>query len=158
MPPRRPSASTSHVNPTQSTFRGHRSNVSRHVLDINSLPQPPSIAYSAASATPQQKIVQALINRTNNKVRTICIHGYLGSRRSSMQLPLHSGMALDIVEADPATQSAVEALVELSHDSLDIIAYSLCELLERLAKVRSRRAMTSPHTNVITSKSTQMGK
>jgi hypothetical protein len=33
---------------------------------------------------------------------------------------------------------AVEALVELSHDCLDIIAWSLSELLERLAKV-------SPH-------------
>ncbi|KAL4081516.1 hypothetical protein V8B97DRAFT_1923406 [Scleroderma yunnanense] len=116
MPPRRPSASTGHANPTSSTFRAHRSNDSHHVLNVNSLPQPPSIAYSSASATPQQKIVQALINRTKNK------------------LPLHSGLALDIVEADPATQSAVDALVELAHDSLDIIAYSLCELLERLAK------------------------
>jgi len=86
------------------------------------------------------------------------LHLRLIRKLTFLQLPLHSGMALDIVEADPATQSAVQALVELAHDSLDIIAYSLCELLERLAKVRSRRAMTSPHTNVITSKSTQMGK
>jgi hypothetical protein len=43
---------------------------------------------------------------------------------------------LDVVEGDPATQGAVDALVELAYDSLDIIAWSLSELLERLAKVR----------------------
>ncbi|KAG6336483.1 hypothetical protein ID866_2597 [Astraeus odoratus] len=116
MPVRRPSASAGHANPIPLAPRAHRSNDSHHAFPANSLTQPPSVAYLAPSATPQQRIVQALINRINNK------------------LPLHSGLALDIVEAEPATQSAVEALVELAHESLDIIGYSLCELLERLAK------------------------
>ncbi|KAI6003613.1 hypothetical protein EDD15DRAFT_2567619 [Pisolithus albus] len=117
MPIRRPSASAGHSNPVPSiSSRVHRSNDSHHMLTATCLPQPPSIAYTAASATPQQRIVQALINRIKDK------------------LPSHSGHALDIIEADTATQSAVDALVDLAHDSLDIIAYSLCELLERLAK------------------------
>lgn len=45
-------------------------------------------------------------------------------------------MKLDELEADTATQQAVEALVTLSHDSMDIIAWALSELLERLAIVR----------------------
>ncbi|KAI6130277.1 hypothetical protein EDD16DRAFT_1541379 [Pisolithus croceorrhizus] len=106
---RRPSASAGHSNPLPSnSSRAHRSNDSHHMLTAPCLPQPPSIAYTAASATPQQRIVQALINRIKDK------------------LPSHSGHALDIIEADTATQSAVDALT--------IIAYSLCELLERLAK------------------------
>lgn len=52
-----------------------------------------------------------------------------------LQLPCNSGHPLDFIEADNATLRAVEALVQLSHDSLDIIAWSLSELLERLAKV-----------------------
>ncbi|EGO02251.1 hypothetical protein SERLA73DRAFT_166724 [Serpula lacrymans var. lacrymans S7.3] len=114
MPIRRPSASAGHANPPTNLPKSHRSNDSHHAFVGPS--QPPSIAYSAASATPQQKIVQALINRIKNK------------------LPCNSGLALDIVESDGATQRAVEALVELAHDSLDIISWSLSELLERLAK------------------------
>jgi hypothetical protein len=45
-------------------------------------------------------------------------------------------MKLDELEADNATQQAVEALVTLSQDSMDIIAWALSELLERLAIVR----------------------
>ncbi|KAF8559154.1 hypothetical protein OG21DRAFT_1570167 [Imleria badia] len=121
MPIRRPSASAGH---TQSSSRTHRSNDSHHALG-NGLSQPPSIAYSAPSATPQQKNVQALINRIKNK------------------LPVNSGLALDVVEGDPATQGAVDALVELAYDSLDIIAWSLSELLERLAKqIDAAGAMT----------------
>ncbi|KAI6152285.1 hypothetical protein BKA82DRAFT_4387651 [Pisolithus tinctorius] len=116
MPIRRPSASAGHSNPVPSISRVHKSNDSHHTLTVACLPQLPSIAYTAASATPQQRIVQALINRIKDK------------------LPSHSGHALDIIEADTATQSAVDALVDLAHDSLDIIAYSLCELLERLTK------------------------
>ncbi|KAG6378591.1 hypothetical protein JVT61DRAFT_12858 [Boletus reticuloceps] len=112
---RRSSASVGHTTSTHSSSRAHRSNDSHHGLGIG-LTQPPSIAYSAPSATPQQKNVQALINRIKNK------------------LPVNSGLALDVVEGDPATQGAVDALVELAYDSLDIIAWSLSELLERLAK------------------------
>jgi len=119
MPIRRLSVSAEHGNPAQSSNRAHRSNDSHHILTGNGGPiHPPSIAYSGASTTPQQKmVVQALINtRIKNK------------------LPIHSGLSLDIVESDPATQRAVCALVEIAHDSLDIIAWSLSELLERLAK------------------------
>ncbi|KAJ7181585.1 hypothetical protein C8R43DRAFT_1229418 [Mycena crocata] len=70
---------------------------------------------SSASATPQQKIVQVLVQRIKSK------------------LPYSSGMGMDEIESDAATQQAVEALVTLSHDSMDIIAWALSELLERLA-------------------------
>jgi neurofibromin 1 len=55
------------------------------------------------------------------------------------QLPCHSGVSLDRLEGDTATQQAIETLVDLSHDSLDIIAWALSELLERLAKVSKLR-------------------
>ncbi|KAJ6532260.1 hypothetical protein DFH09DRAFT_1370329 [Mycena vulgaris] len=70
---------------------------------------------SSASATPQQKIVQVLVGRLKSK------------------LPSNSGLKLDELETDTATQQAVDALVTLSHDSMDIIAWALSELLERLA-------------------------
>ncbi|KAG2156346.1 hypothetical protein DEU56DRAFT_231415 [Suillus clintonianus] len=119
MPIRRLSVSAEHANPPQSLNRTHRSNDSHHILTGNGGPiHPPSIAYSGASTTPQQKVVvQALIN---NRIKN--------------KLPINSGLSLDIVESDPATQRAVCALVEIAHDSLDIIAWSLSELLERLAK------------------------
>ena len=41
------------------------------------------------------------------------------------------------LEADDAVQQTVEALVDLSRDSLDMISLALTEQLERLAKVRS---------------------
>ncbi|KAG0709913.1 hypothetical protein DFH29DRAFT_1012634 [Suillus ampliporus] len=120
MPIRRLSVSAEHANSAQSSSRAHRSNDSHHLHTGNgSGPiHPPSIAYSGASTTPQQKmVVQALINsRIKNK------------------LPINSGLSLDVVESDPATQRAVCALVEIAHESLDIISWSLSELLERLAK------------------------
>ncbi|KAJ6560168.1 hypothetical protein B0H19DRAFT_1376000 [Mycena capillaripes] len=70
---------------------------------------------SNAAATPQHKIVQVLVARIKSK------------------LPYLSGMKLDELEADNATQQAVEALVTLSQDSMDIIAWALSELLEQLA-------------------------
>ena len=39
------------------------------------------------------------------------------------------------MESDIQTRQAIEMLVELSVDSLDMIAWSLSELLDRLAKV-----------------------
>ncbi|KAG5638079.1 hypothetical protein H0H81_001929 [Sphagnurus paluster] len=75
-----------------------------------------SLVSLGASATPQQKVVQVLVNRLKNK------------------LPSNSGVSLDRLESDGAIQQAIEALVELSHDSLDIITWALSELLERLAK------------------------
>jgi hypothetical protein len=58
------------------------------------------------------------------------------SHTTFCQLPCNSGLSLDVLESDKATHHAVEALVELAHhDSLDLIAWALSELLERLAKV-----------------------
>ena len=42
---------------------------------------------------------------------------------------------MDRVESDMPTRQAIETLVELSVDSLDMIAWTLSELLDRLAKV-----------------------
>ena len=89
-----------------------------------------------ASATPQQKIVQVLVNRLKNKVLEQSPDN-LCSRLDPFffQLPCHSGIPLDRVESDMPTQRAIETLVELSADSLDMIAWTLSELLDRLAKV-----------------------
>lgn len=45
-------------------------------------------------------------------------------------------MNLDELEADSAAQQAVESLVTLASDSMDIIAWALSEQLERMANVR----------------------
>jgi len=137
MPIRRPSVS---AEPAQSSIRVHRSNDSHHVHTGNGGSiHPPSVAYAGASTTPQQKsVVQALINnRIKKKVRPLSTPA-LASPLTCQKLPIHSGLSLDIVESDPATQSAVGALVEIAHESLDIISLSLSELLERLAKVLPR--------------------
>jgi hypothetical protein len=55
------------------------------------------------------------------------------------QLPVHSGVNICQVEADEALQQAIETLVDLSHDSVDIIAWAITELLDKFAKVRSCR-------------------
>ncbi|KAG5648701.1 hypothetical protein DXG03_000048 [Asterophora parasitica] len=68
-----------------------------------------SLLSLGASATPQQKVVQVLVHRLKNKAR-------------------------GVADCDGAIQQAIEALVELSRDSVDIIAWALSELLERLAK------------------------
>ncbi|OBZ70421.1 Neurofibromin [Grifola frondosa] len=71
---------------------------------------------STVPASPQQKVVYVLVNRLKNK------------------LPCNSGIALAELEADDAIQQAVETLVDLARDSLDVIAWALTELLEKLAK------------------------
>jgi len=65
------------------------------------------------------------------------------TRLLTKKLPINSGLSLDVVESDPATQSAVCALMEIAHDSLDIISWSLSEQLERLAKVLFPKASTA---------------
>ena len=75
MPIRRPSASAGHVFSTNSVTKVHRSNDSHHVFPGPS--QLASIAYSAAPATPQQKIVQALINRIKNKVLWLLVETFI---------------------------------------------------------------------------------
>jgi len=135
MPIRRMSLSTDHPNPS----RAHRSNDSHHLHTTNGgSTHPPSLAYSGASATPQQKaVVQALINRIKNKVMSFSLLLHPLSLPPHTKLPINSGLSLDVVESDPATQGAVCALMEIAHDSLDIISWSLSEQLERLAKVPS---------------------
>jgi hypothetical protein len=136
MPVRRPSAAGSMPN---SSSRAHRSTDSHHAFVGGGLAQPHSLQSLGAAATPQQKVVQVLVNRLKNKVHKIYVVPSC-LVHDAFQLPCNSGVSLDRLEADTATQQAIETLVELSHDSLDIIAWALSELLERLAKV-----CTPPH-------------
>ncbi|OCH94514.1 hypothetical protein OBBRIDRAFT_722708 [Obba rivulosa] len=103
-----------------SNTRMHRSNGSNHSVSAQSpLVSQQSLPFSASSgqpSSPQQKVVQVLVNRLKNK------------------LPCNSGITLTELEDDDATQQAVESLVDLSRDSLDTIAWSLSELLDKLAK------------------------
>ncbi|KAL0949203.1 hypothetical protein HGRIS_009281 [Hohenbuehelia grisea] len=130
MPLRRPSASASlHANgSTAGASRAHKTSDSHHGL-AHSSSQPHSLMSLSASATPQQKVVQVLVTRLKNK------------------LPCYSGVQLDQLEADNAIEQAVEALVDLANDSLDMIAYALSELLDRLAKVRKDHTAV-PETSV----------
>lgn len=52
-----------------------------------------------------------------------------------VQLPCNAGTTLADLEDDQAIQQAIGSLIELSKDSLDIIAWALTELLDRLTKV-----------------------
>ncbi|KAL0070247.1 Ras GTPase activating protein ira2 [Marasmius tenuissimus] len=70
----------------------------------------------SASATPLQKIVQVLVGRLKNK------------------LPCNSGVSLDRLEAETATGQTIDALINLSHETLDTIALALGEVLEKLSK------------------------
>ncbi|PPR04649.1 hypothetical protein CVT24_011867 [Panaeolus cyanescens] len=119
--PRRPSASVGPSNattPNASSILVHRATESHHAFMATPIATQHhhSLQTLGASATPQQKIVQVLVNRLKNK------------------LPCNSGLSLDRVESDQPTQQAIETLVELSRDSLDMIAWALSELLDRLAK------------------------
>ncbi|KAJ7167823.1 hypothetical protein C8R46DRAFT_1350755 [Mycena filopes] len=80
---------------------------------------------STTSGTPQQKIVQVLVARIKSK------------------LPYNSGLKLDELEADNAAQQAVEALVTLSQESMDLIAWALSELLEQLAGPEMEKAQAT---------------
>ncbi|TBU46391.1 hypothetical protein BD309DRAFT_622853 [Dichomitus squalens] len=114
MPARRASAGHN----IASTSRVHRSNGSNHSISAQSpVLQSSNLPYSSnIPPSPQQKVVQVLINRLKNK------------------LPCNSGISLTELEADDAVQQTVEALVDLSRDSLDMISLALTEQLERLAK------------------------
>ena len=50
-------------------------------------------------------------------------------------------MTLSDLENDDAIQQTVESLVEISTDSLDIVALALTELLEKLHKVRTEQCL-----------------
>ncbi|KAL4251095.1 Ras-GAP domain-containing protein [Abortiporus biennis] len=118
MPTRRASAA-SH-NPINSAARVHRSNGSNHSVSgqspLNSSHNLPYNTAGGMPATPQQKVVYVLVNRLKNK------------------LPCNAGTTLTELEDDQAIQQAVESLVELSRDSLDIIAWALTEQLDKLSK------------------------
>ncbi|PCH40763.1 hypothetical protein WOLCODRAFT_88808 [Wolfiporia cocos MD-104 SS10] len=125
MPVRRPSATAHNLNITSasSSARVHRTNGSNHSVSAISasttLAVSQNLPYTSGSsipATPQQKVVYVLVNRLKNK------------------LPCNSGIALPEVEVDDAVSQVVESLVDLSRDSLDIIAWALAEQLEKLAK------------------------
>jgi hypothetical protein len=135
MPLRRPSASaTGHFvsNANSSTARVHKSQDSHHAFNGQANPSQATL-HSGASPTPLQKVVQVLVNRLKNKVGSFyAAHAHM---LIFLQLPCHSGLSLDVLEGDSAINQAVESLVDLAHDSLDIIAWALSELLERLAKV-----------------------
>ncbi|KAH9939229.1 uncharacterized protein BXZ73DRAFT_88953 [Epithele typhae] len=104
MPPSR-RASAGH-GVASSSSRVHRSNGSNHSISAQSpvVPQQ-TLPYSNIPHSPQQKVVQVLINRLKNKL-----------------------------EADEAVQQTIESLIDLSRDSLDMISLALTEQLERLAK------------------------
>jgi hypothetical protein len=51
-------------------------------------------------------------------------------------------VSLDKLEQDKATAQAVDALVDLSMDSMDVISWKLTELLDRLATVRRTNIVT----------------
>lgn len=59
------------------------------------------------------------------------------------QLPVHSGINICQVEADEALQQAIETLVDLSRESVDVIAWAIAELLDKFAKVRGGRVFPS---------------
>ncbi|KAF6748926.1 hypothetical protein DFP72DRAFT_914993 [Ephemerocybe angulata] len=121
--PRRASASAGQPNNFFATTsaRVHKTTESHHVLPAppsSSIGhgQPATVPPMGHAGSPQQKVVHVLVQRLKSK------------------LPCNSGQSLDKLESDPLTQQAIETLVELSHDSLDIIAWALSELADRLAK------------------------
>ncbi|KAI0265102.1 hypothetical protein BC834DRAFT_880157 [Gloeopeniophorella convolvens] len=119
MPSRRPSASANHSSSAPSTsIRQHRSTESRHGLPPPS--QAPSLYSSTTSNSPatahQKTIINILVNRLKEK------------------LPSNTGKDLTEVENDPAVVEAVQCLVELSKDSLNIIGLALAEVLDKFVK------------------------
>ncbi|TFY83118.1 hypothetical protein EWM64_g893 [Hericium alpestre] len=122
MPARRPSASASQATSTgpSQPVRTHRSNDSHHAF-MGLAHQNNSGLYSASTAggaSPQQKIIHVLVSRLKNK------------------LPCHSGLELPLIESDDAVEETIACLVDLSKDSMDVIALALTELLDKLPKLQ----------------------
>ncbi|EIN11059.1 hypothetical protein PUNSTDRAFT_51619 [Punctularia strigosozonata HHB-11173 SS5] len=129
MPVRRSSASAGQVtsSATTSSTRVHKVNESHHHLPpgpSSSLQMAVYHAYNQTVPTPQQKVVYVLVNRLRNK------------------LPCYSGLSLEVIENDNAMVQAIDSLVELSRDSLNIIAHTLAETLEKLAKLAEESGYT----------------
>ncbi|EKM59988.1 uncharacterized protein PHACADRAFT_115378 [Phanerochaete carnosa HHB-10118-sp] len=121
MPARR--ASTAAATQPPAAGRVHRSNGSSTSVVASSptvvhggSPYPGSSNGASTSGTPQQKMVVVLINRLRGK------------------LPCYSGTTLPEVESDDPLRQTVESLKDISRDSIDIVAWALTELLEKLHK------------------------
>lgn len=72
------------------------------------------------------------------------------SKSNISKLPCNSGLSLDRVETEKPTQQAIEALIELSHDSIDVIAWHLADILHMLTKVHFNTIELSFATNAST--------
>ncbi|KAJ4479043.1 hypothetical protein J3R30DRAFT_2708420 [Lentinula aciculospora] len=128
MPTRRPSASAGINNNSalaSSSTRVHKSNESHSHHALFGQSHSASSLNHVAPPTPQQKIVQVLVNRLKNK------------------LPCNSGEPLVRLESDNATQQAVDALVNLAHEALDMIGFALGELLEKLTQQQDPNGVAS---------------
>jgi len=142
--PRKPSASALQLgapvnSPSSSQLLIHRPTEPHHApfttAPISVLhPSMQSLGTSGPAATPQQKVVQVLVNRLKNKVGLPGLSFEI-TRANGSQLPCHSGFSLARVETDLSMRQTIETLVSLSRDSLDMIVWALTELLDRLAKV-----------------------
>ncbi|KAG8981934.1 Ras GTPase activating protein ira2 [Tulasnella sp. 425] len=76
----------------------------------------PPVSYSWNGNSAQEKIVGALMTRL------------------SARLPCHSGITLQILEADEAIQQIVETLLQIAKQRLELVMHSLSDLLERITK------------------------
>ncbi|KAF8635007.1 hypothetical protein AX15_000591 [Amanita polypyramis BW_CC] len=100
--PLRKSSTSLGITSNSTTLKPHRSYDSNRIWNQ---PLPPT------SGTSQTNCIFALVNRLKNKV------------------PCNSGLPLDRVEADKPTRQAVETLISLSQDSIDVIAWALADIL-----------------------------
>ncbi|KIK64870.1 hypothetical protein GYMLUDRAFT_83217 [Collybiopsis luxurians FD-317 M1] len=80
---------------------------------------------SGTVSSPSRMFVQLLVNRLKNK------------------LPYNSGESLDRLESDNATQQAVDALVNLAHETLDVVGQAVAELLEKLIKQKDSHGVAT---------------
>ncbi|KIO22012.1 hypothetical protein M407DRAFT_28426 [Tulasnella calospora MUT 4182] len=76
----------------------------------------PPVSYSWNGNSAQEKIVGALMTRLSSR------------------LPCHSGITLQILEADEAIQQIVETLLQIAKQRLELVMHSLSDLLERITK------------------------
>ncbi|THH13571.1 hypothetical protein EW146_g6666 [Bondarzewia mesenterica] len=120
LPTRRPSASTGNAStkpPPSSSIRTHRSKDSHHAfMALSSQTTAVPYAANAPGTQNQHNIITVLVNRLSKK------------------LPYISGLDLTIVENDNAIEEIINCLVEMSRESLDIIALALSGLLDKLPK------------------------
>ncbi|KAF8592239.1 hypothetical protein K439DRAFT_1626245 [Ramaria rubella] len=84
--------------------------------NAHSNPSLPSLGSSSAGVSAQERIVKTLVDKLNAK------------------LPCFSGLALSDVEVDESALQVIEALLQLSRHCINIIVWSLCEILDKLSK------------------------